>query len=553
MATEVGKLYYDLSVKDNTSGQLDVADKKVQGFSSSLKAMGVVLAGAFSAQKIYEFGKATVTAGAQMEQWTVSFETMIGSADRANKLLADIRDFAKKTPFNQKDLIEGSKSLMAYGIEAEKILPTLNSLGNITAGVGKDKMPQLILALGQVRAAGKLTGMELRQFTEAGVPLLEELGKTMGKTASQVKADMENGLAPSFDIVEQSLANMSKEGGRFHNLMQKQSKTTAGRWSNLQDQIQIGMADIGQRLLPYINKGFDALPNILLRIRTTFSTLQPYLSTFVAVATTIGTTLATVLGPALSALWNVIENDVLPVVMRLWNALDPGLMIALGAIAAIIGGTFLAGLWIGINALKIVIAVLSDVIGWISNLIGWLGTAGGVVYNFSRRVIGWFGDIPSRVMGFVNSIVDFIKSIPTRIGDIGGKLFDAIGAPFKFVFNKIAGFWNSTVGKLSFKAPDWVPGLGGKGWEVPDIPQLAKGGIVTRPTLAMIGEDGAEAVVPLNKKNNPQGIGLGGGNITINLSGIMTESREGTRQVARSLVNALNEQLRAQNKQEIPV
>ncbi len=102
----------------------------------------------------------------------------------------------------------------------------MNTLGDITAGVGKDKMPQLILAFGQVRAAGKLTGQELRQFTEAGVPLLEELGKTMGKTATQVKEDMENGLAPSFEVVETSLANMSKEGGKFHNLMQKQSQTT---------------------------------------------------------------------------------------------------------------------------------------------------------------------------------------------------------------------------------------------------------------------------------------------------------------------------------------
>ena len=548
MATEVGKLYYDLSVKDNTSGQLDVADKKVQGFSSTLKTMGVVLAGAFSAQKIYEFGKASVTAGAQMEQWTVSFETMIGSADRANKLLADIREFAKKTPFNQKDLIEGSKSLMAYGIEAEKILPTLNSLGNITAGVGKDKMPQLILALGQVRAAGKLTGQELRQFTEAGVPLLEELGKTLGKTAGQVKQDMENGLAPSFEVVEQSLANMSKEGGKFHNLMQKQSLTTAGRWSNLQDQIQISMANIGQKLLPYINKAFDALPVILQKIQMAFVTLQPYINTFGAIATTVGGILATVLLPALGALWQVVQNEVIPPLMRLWNALNPGLMIALTAIAGVIGGTFLAGLWLGINVLKIVIAVLSDVINWVATLIGWLGNAASFIGRWAGIVIGKVGDVINSIKGWFNGLPDWIRSSVDRLTDI-------IYFPFKTAFNLIAKAWNNTVGKLSFKAPDWVPEIGGKGFEVPDIPMLAKGGIVTRPTLAMIGEDGAEAVVPLNEKNNPQGIGLGGSaaNITINLSGIMTESREGTRQVARSLVNALNEQLRAQNKQEIPV
>ena len=77
---------------------------------------------------------------------------------------------------------------------------------------------------------------------------------------------------------------------------------------------------------------------------------------------------------------------------------------------------------------------------------------------------------------------------------------------FKVVFNGIGKLWNNTVGKLSFKIPSWVPLLGGNKFEVPDIPMLAAGGIVTSPTLAMIGEKGPEAVVPLSKMN-----GMGGG------------------------------------------
>jgi hypothetical protein len=85
----------------------------------------------------------------------------------------------------------------------------------------------------------------------------------------------------------------------------------------------------------------------------------------------------------------------------------------------------------------------------------------------------------------------------------------------KTAFNAIAAIWNNTVGKLSFEIPKWVPGLGGKGFSVPKIPMLAAGGIVTSPTLAMIGEAGPEAVIPLNRMGQ-----MGGGNnVTINVSG----------------------------------
>jgi len=116
-------------------------------------------------------------------------------------------------------------------------------------------------------------------------------------------------------------------------------------------------------------------------------------------------------------------------------------------------------------------------------------------------------------------IVDAVFNV-IKIGVKGG--MDAIGdylnfvlGIYKSVFNTIAKLWNSTIGKLSFSIPDWVPGIGGKGFNVPNIPMLAQGGIVTGPTLALIGESGPEAVVPLSNG----GAGLGGGNVTINVNG----------------------------------
>lgn len=116
--------------------------------------------------------------------------------------------------------------------------------------------------------------------------------------------------------------------------------------------------------------------------------------------------------------------------------------------------------------------------------------------------------------------IDGIKAAFGFVKDAGKVAFEAIGAyietlldVWKGVFNGIASIWNNTIGKLSFKVPGWVPGIGGKGFDVPDIPKLADGGIVNSPTLALIGERGPEAVVPLDRAG-----GLGT-SVTINVNG----------------------------------
>jgi hypothetical protein len=112
----------------------------------------------------------------------------------------------------------------------------------------------------------------------------------------------------------------------------------------------------------------------------------------------------------------------------------------------------------------------------------------------------------------VDSVFSFIKNgVKAGIDGITSYLQFVLGI-YKGIFNAIASRWNNTFGKLSFKVPGWVPGIGGKGFDVPNIPMLAEGGIVTKPTLALIGEAGAEAVIPLSKMNQ-------GGNIYVTVQG----------------------------------
>jgi hypothetical protein len=115
----------------------------------------------------------------------------------------------------------------------------------------------------------------------------------------------------------------------------------------------------------------------------------------------------------------------------------------------------------------------------------------------------------------VDSVFSVVQTVVSAsIGVIKG-YFETLFGFYKGIFNGIASLWNNTVGKLSFKVPGWVPGLGGKGFDVPNIPMLAQGGIVTSATLAMIGERGPEAVIPLDRMGQ-----MGGNtNVTIQVNG----------------------------------
>jgi len=129
----------------------------------------------------------------------------------------------------------------------------------------------------------------------------------------------------------------------------------------------------------------------------------------------------------------------------------------------------------------------------------------------------------------VDNVFGFIKEAVIGTVDVITTYVQTVLGVYKTIFNTIAKLWNNTIGKLSFEFPSWVPGLGGKGFSVPNIPMLAEGGIVNSPTLAMIGERGPEAVIPLNRAGGM------GGNYTINVNGGFASSAE----IGQSVVNAI--------------
>jgi phage-related protein len=176
-----------------------------------------------------------------------------------------------------------------------------------------------------------------------------------------------------------------------------------------------------------------------------------------------------------------------------WAAKHPGIIIAVGAAFGVLAASIMAvNLAMSLNPVSLI------VIGIVA-----LGAALVVAYNKFET----FRNIVNAVFDGIKFGFNILKTYFTTILGI-----------YKTIFNGIATLWNNSIGKLSFKFPSFVPGLGGKGFDVPNIPMLAQGGIVTSPTLALIGEgNGPEAVIPLNRMGE---FGMGGGNnVTINVQG----------------------------------
>lgn len=216
------------------TGELRGISKAYGGIMDGLSGIAGYAAAAFSVQSLISFGEKALSVANDFEQTNIAFQTMLGSKKDADELQAKLIDLAAKTPFELPQVQEASKKLLAFGFSAQEVIPNLTSLGNIAAGVGMEKLPQLILAFGQVKAATKLTGNELRQFTEAGVPLLDELAKQLKKPVSEIQKMVSEG-AIGFPIVQKALTALSTEGGRFANLMEKQAQTLGGLWSTFKD------------------------------------------------------------------------------------------------------------------------------------------------------------------------------------------------------------------------------------------------------------------------------------------------------------------------------
>ncbi len=181
-----------------------------------------------------------------LEKASISFNTLLGSADKAQQHLKALQAFGEATPFEFPDLIKASQRMQAMGFSAEKIIPTLRSVGDAVSAVGggREELDGVVLALGQMMTKGKVSAEEMNQLAERGIPAWDLLAQAIGRTKAETIKLSEQGRLSGGRAVEGIVAMM---GERFGGQMDKMSQTLEGRESNFQDILnrQLGAATTG--------------------------------------------------------------------------------------------------------------------------------------------------------------------------------------------------------------------------------------------------------------------------------------------------------------------
>lgn len=434
---------------DNASKTLNGIGNSIGKTQANFKELsqkaGIAMAGVGGA--ITGLGGLVVREAAKFEQYETSFNTLLGSVEEGTKFFDELKEFSAVTPFNIENLAEAGKRLLAFGTESKDVVPTLRALGDISSVVGTEKLPQLITAFGQIQAKGRLMGGELLQLTETGVPIIEELARVTGYSAEEITNNTAD-LGITFDQVREAMFNMSEEGGLAFNAMAMQSQTTAGKFSNFQDDSAQLSASIGNALLPIVNKlletiiplaekfqafiennttlvtGFFALGATLAVLGTTILVLTPVITALSMAFSALGLVIAFLTSPiglvilAIGALvtagiWLMTHwEQVKAFAISTWNAIKMSIQTIIEGIKTVITNTM--------NSIKTVIQTVLDSIKQAFS--SKLEESKGFISSFAEGAVGLFNKVKGAIDGLISRLSDLKNKAGEALGSVKGKL-----------------------------------------------------------------------------------------------------------------------------------
>lgn len=227
-----------------TTSELKKQKSGVSGVSDEMKKMKTLITGfiaAYGGKKLWDL---LIGSNAEMEQYTTSLEVMLGSASKASAMIEKMREFAAKTPLTLENVISGGLLLMSYGVDESNLIDTMTKLGDLASG-NAEKMDRITLAYGQMLAKGKVTGEELRQMAEAGVPLQTALAESIGVTGEEFSKMVSAGKV-GIDDLNKAITGLTTGNGKFAGMMEKQSQTMQGMLSTLQDNVSEFFRKMGE-------------------------------------------------------------------------------------------------------------------------------------------------------------------------------------------------------------------------------------------------------------------------------------------------------------------
>lgn len=369
-----------------------------------------------AANAAVDFATASVKLAADMEVNTVAFTTLLGSADAAHKMLAQLQQFAATTPFEFTELVSATRRLMALGFEAEQTLPLLRVVGDAAGalGLGSEGIDRITLALGQMQSKGKVSAQEINQLAEAGIPAWQAIADAIGVSIPEAMKMAENGAISAGVGINAIVASMNE---RFGGGMAAQAQTVTGVWSNLKDTVVMQMTEIGQAIIA----GFDLKLAIatITQMASTFKT--DWLPTISAAIQYVGQVFGSVIG-FISDLWNNwLGASVFTIVQMIYNDFASKVQL-MGAVWQFFVGASIgdladlaknADLYVAIMAEKFVLFAQNSA----SQLWALIQTAGDFAAYLGQLAIGnVFADMPGMAKAAVAETTPVLDGLYAELG-----------------------------------------------------------------------------------------------------------------------------------------
>lgn len=408
---------------------------KVSAMSEKLgkavQGLGSLATGAFAKDIVNGLlgaGAASIKAAAQMRQYEIAFQTMLKSADEGTQMLRDLQKFAAETPFDVPGVVSAGQQLMAFGFKAKEVIPMLTSLGDAAAGLGQGTsgVSRLAYALGQMQTSGKLNAQDMMQLTSAGISAWDMLADAAGVSIAEIKDMTSKGMVDSKEAVKVIVAGMNEE---FGGMMAKTSTEVSGLLANIEETVGTTSAVIGQYMIDAFNiKGI---------LKTASDELGNFQTKLQNAANSGGS-------------FRDVIKDCIP----------PELIVAAGALAAVIGSVLVLALgaaaaavstFLGLSAAAVAtIAAVGAAVAWLAvywddlvdailQIPGAITACGAaavsLVTAILSKIVGLFGDMWAEVTGAQDNWLSSFANMLSRASADVVKFANNAIAWFDAVFN----------------------------------------------------------------------------------------------------------------------